>query len=183
MRLLFKNHFNPLILPQASVWEEMGGFNDINKMLALDLMTYHTDDIHVKVDRASMSNSLEAREPLLDHDIINMALNMPISYKLPNHDKRSSKFILRQILYKYIHKDLIDRPKMGFGVPVDYWLNNELQAKVDNFLDVKKLEEQGIFNASYIQYLRKSFKNRPKQEINKLWNILVFQMWFDKWMN
>ena len=150
--------------------------------MAVDLCSYHTDDIHVKVDRASMSNSLEAREPLLDHDIVEFAFGMPSHYKLPEGDPNKSKSILRNILYKYIDKDLIERPKMGFGVPLDKWLNSELKPLVDICLSPKSLEEHGIFNPHYVQQIRHSFEINPKQELNKIWNLIVFQMWYKKWM-
>ena len=151
-------------------------------MMAIDLASYHSDDIHVKVDRASMANSLEAREPLLDHEIVEFALGMPVNMKLPNCDQSRSKQILRNILYKHIDKSLIERPKMGFGVPLDYWLNNQLKGLVDNLLSPEKLSNDNLFNPTYVGKLRQAFEKEPKKELNKIWNLLVFQMWKERWL-
>ena len=182
LKRLIKGSTHKIWLPQAQIWENFLLSDPLVKMMAVDLCSYHTDDIHVKVDRASMSNSLEAREPLLDHEIVEFAFGMPSHYKLPGNDTTKSKNILRKILYKYIDKDLIERPKMGFGVPLDKWLNSELQSLVDICLSPKLLEEQGIFDPHYVQQIRVSFARNPKQELNKIWNLIVFQMWYKRWM-
>ncbi len=170
-------------LPQMSQWECVSAKDPLAKMLAIDLMSYHADDIHVKVDRASMANALEAREPFLDHEIVEFALGMPTAMKLPGGDPTKSKQILRTILYKYVDKKLIERPKMGFGVPLDRWLNHELKSLVDFSLNAKRLELEGLFNSQYVEAIRASFHKNPKQELSKIWNLIVFQMWRAKWLS
>jgi asparagine synthase (glutamine-hydrolysing) len=169
-------------LPQMALWDRFPSADPLAKMMAIDLSSYHTDDIHVKVDRASMANSLEAREPFLDHEIVEFALGIPGSMKLPNHDQAKSKQILRNVLYKHIDKTLIERPKMGFGVPLDHWLNNQLKGLVDNLLRPEKLANDGLFNPAYVAKIRQSFARNPKQELNKIWNLVVFQMWKERWL-
>ena len=169
-------------LPQGELWDAFPSDDPLTRMMAVDLCSYHVDDIHVKVDRATMHNSLEAREPFLDQEIVEFAFGMPSTYKLPDNDPNKSKNILRKILYKYVDKSIIERPKMGFGVPLDRWLNNELKTMVDALLNPSKLKSQEIFNPTYVSQILLSFKKKPKQELSKVWNLLVFQMWYEKWM-
>lgn len=150
-------------------------------MLALDLQTYHVDDIHVKVDRASMANSLEAREPFLDQDVVEFAFAMPSKYKIPNFDSKNSKYILRKILGEYVDDEFLNRPKKGFGVPLDKWLQHELKHLIERYLSKDFLRKQGIFCPDYTESIIKAFHRKPKQELNKIWNLISFQLWYEKW--
>lgn len=160
-----------------------GGVSDVKAMLVQDLQTYHSDDIHVKVDRASMANSLEAREPLLDQMVVEFALGMPDRYKIDGTNPDTSKKLLREVLSDYVPQELTQRPKMGFGVPLDHWLNNELEPLVRRVLDPIKLEEEGIFNSQYVMQLLSAFKRNPKREVNKIWNLVVLQRWKEHWID
>jgi asparagine synthase (glutamine-hydrolysing) len=182
VKKLLKNSFGNYWLPQYDTWDHIPTNDLLTKMMVFDLNTYHTDNIHVKVDRASMSNSLEAREPFLDQDIVEFALGMPSYYKLPNRNKNQSKNILRKILYKYIDRKLIERPKMGFGVPIDKWIFNDLKYFKSSYLDKELVKKQGILNADYVEDLCRMFAKNPNYEIKKFWNLIVFQMWYKKWM-
>ena len=155
-------------------------FGTLSYMMAIDYQTYLLDDILQKVDRAGMSVSLEGREPFLDHRIIEWAAKLPMEYKYNNGIK---KFIIKEIVHKYIPKKMMDRPKMGFGIPIADWLQNDLKPFVNKYLDENFIEKQNIFNNSEIQRIRKSFYQGKSERAEKIWYLLMFQMWYDKWIN
>ncbi len=152
----------------------------LSLMLAVDYQTYLLDDILQKVDRAGMSVSLEGREPFLDQRVIEWAARLPEQYKYNNGNK---KFILKEIVHRYLPAKMMDRPKMGFGIPIANWLLNDLKLFVDRYLDEAFIEKQNIFNNSEIQRIRQSFYQGKIERAEKVWYLLMFQMWYDKWMN
>jgi len=154
-------------------------FTILDYIMAVDYQTYLVDDILQKVDRAGMSVSLEGREPFLDHRIIEWAAQLPSHFK---YDKGKKKIILKEIVHKYIPKQIMDRPKMGFGIPLQHWLTQELKPFVDQLFDEQYIETQGIFNNEEIQRLRNSFYNGRVERVEKIWFILMFQMWYERWM-
>ncbi|MBN8835546.1 MAG: asparagine synthase (glutamine-hydrolyzing) [Niastella sp. SCN 39-18] len=154
-------------------------FTILDYIMAVDYQTYLVDDILQKVDRAGMSVSLEGREPFLDHRIIEWAAQLPSHFK---YDKGKKKIILKEIVHKYIPQQIMDRPKMGFGIPLQHWLTQELKPFVDELFDDKYIEAQGIFNNAEIQRLRNSFYNGRVERVEKIWFILMFQMWYERWM-
>ena len=153
--------------------------DSINEMLAIDYQTYMVDDILTKVDRATMSVGLEGREPLLDHRIIEFLAQLPSDLKYRNGEK---KWILKEITHKYLPKELMDRPKMGFAVPIIEWFTDELKHYFIYYLDQERLEKEGLFNAKEIVKLRNKYLNGDKEMIKTLWPILMFEMWYEKWM-
>jgi asparagine synthase (glutamine-hydrolysing) len=152
--------------------------DDLNRMMAIDLLTFHVDDVHVKVDRATMAHGLEGREPLVDHELVEFALTLPSAYKIKNG---SSKHILRQVLYRHIDRTLIERPKMGFSPPLDRWLHHELKPLVDRVLDPKHLAEVGIFNTAMVASVREAHRWRSKDNTQRIWNLVVFEQWRSHW--
>ncbi len=148
-------------------------------MMAIDYQTYLLDDILQKVDRATMTASLEGREPFLDHRVIEWAATLPDDFKYHNGEK---KYILKEIVHDYIPKELMDRPKMGFAIPIAHWLQNDLRELVEEHLSEKKIVEQGIFNWEFVAKLKADFFGGKKEFDVKLWYLLMFQMWFGKWM-
>ena len=144
MQKLLRGKSSRVTLPQKEIWDEFPIDDVLAKFLAIDLASYHADDIHVKVDRASMANSLEVREPFLDQNIVEFAQGMPTGYKLKMGAEFNSKAILRKILYKYIDRSMIDRPKMGFGVPLSIWLKNDLKDLVETSFDRKLLIQRTL---------------------------------------
>ncbi len=154
--------------------------DDISKMLAIDYKTYMVDDILTKVDRATMSVGLEGREPFLDYRIIEFAATLPSKFKYKNGVK---KHLLKEITHKYLPKELMDRPKMGFGVPVHDWFKVELKEYFLHYLDEQRLVQEGIFNAKEIVRLRDRYLNNEEQNIETLWSVLMFEMWYEKWIN
>ena len=152
----------------------------LSYMMAIDFQTYLPDDILQKVDRASMSVSLEGREPFLDHRVIEWAAQLPLAYK---YNKGNKKFIIKEIVHQYLPKSIMDRPKMGFGIPIAHWLQHELKPFVDQYLEEGFIVKQGIFNNDEIQRIRRSFYQGRTERAEKIWYLLMFQMWYDKWMN
>ena len=147
-------------------------------MMIIDYKTFLKDDVLVKVDRATMSVSLEGREPLLDHKIIEYMARVPSNLKCKNNQ---NKYLLRKILYKYIPSKLIDKPKSGFQIPLEKWLRNELKDLVNYYLNPSKLDKE-IFNIEEIEKIKKDFFNGKNYEYI-IWFILVFQMWKEKWFD
>jgi asparagine synthase (glutamine-hydrolysing) len=151
----------------------------IEQMQYQDLVSYLPDDILTKVDRASMAASLEVRVPFLDHRLIEHAWRLPLSSKV-HHGQ--GKWLLRQILHKYVPRHLVERPKMGFGVPLDSWLRDPLREWAETLLDSQKLKSQGLLNAEIIT---KKWTEHLAGERNwqyQLWNVLMFQAWHEQMM-
>ncbi|MEO5999786.1 MAG: asparagine synthase (glutamine-hydrolyzing) [Ferruginibacter sp.] len=155
-------------------------YSILNYMMAIDYQTYLVDDILQKVDRATMSVSLEGREPFLDQRVIEWAAQLPMEYK---YNKGNKKFIIKEIVHKYIPKEIMDRPKMGFGIPIANWLQNDLKPFVDLYFDEAYVKRQNIFNNDEIQRIKRSFYEGKIERAEKVWFLLMFQMWYDKWMN
>ena len=176
--------FNSEVKKQASAFDstelKKEYYSVIDDMMAMDYQTYLTDNGLHKVDRATMSASLEGREPLLDHRVIEWAARLPMAYKYNNGSK---KFILKEIVHRHLPKEMMDRPKIGFGIPVRTWLYNDLKPFADQFLDEKYLVDQNIFNVKKILNIKTSFYNGKMEWTDKIWYLLMFQMWYDKWIN
>ncbi|XOV68984.1 MAG: asparagine synthase (glutamine-hydrolyzing) [Fluviicola sp.] len=148
-------------------------------MQAIDFQTYLLDDIMQKVDRATMTVSLEGREPLLDHRIVEYVAKLPDSYKYHHGIK---KRLLRDIVYDYVPPSLMDRPKMGFAIPIAQWLQNDLRDLVHDYINEKNITQQGLFEWKEIQSILDAFFGGKKEYDMKLWYILMFQMWYERWM-
>jgi len=155
---------------------ELTGLNSQQQMMARDLTTYLPDDILVKVDRAAMASSLETRVPFLDHKLIEYVWKIPHSLKFRNGQ---GKWILRQILNQYVPENLSERPKMGFGVPIDAWLRGPLRDWAENLLNERKLQQEGFFNQKLIRDKWAEHLSGNKNWQSDLWDILMFQAWND----
>ena len=177
---LFKEPVFPLDTPFDSKELLSENFSTLAFMMAVDYQTYLADDILQKVDRAGMSASLEGREPFLDQRIIEWAAQLPMEYK---YNKGNKKFIIKQIVHKYLPKEMMDRPKMGFGIPIAEWLTNDLKPFVDYYFEDEFVKRQNIFNLAEIQNIKTSFYKGKTERAEKVWYLLMFQMWYDKWMN
>ncbi len=148
--------------------------DNFSYMSVTDITNYLVDDILVKLDRASMAYSLEAREPLLDYRIVELALSLPTSVK---YRGGTPKWILRKILDTYLPQSLYDRPKMGFSVPIDTWLRNELKDWASDLLDPVKIKAQGIFNPQIISHYWTEHLSGRANHMYLLWDALMFQAW------
>jgi asparagine synthase (glutamine-hydrolysing) len=133
-----------------------------------------------KVDRSAMTHSLEGREPFLDHRIIEYAAQLPVKFKYQNGIK---KFIIRDIVHDYIPLEMMDRPKMGFAIPIYDWLMDELKDLTLSYINKKTITEQGLFNWSEIEKTLNAFYGGKKEYDWKIWYLLMFQMWYAKWMD
>lgn len=154
-------------------------FDPITAMMFYDSKAYLPDDILTKVDRASMSVALEAREPLLDHKILEYAAKIPVKYKYNNN---TSKYILRKILYKYVPERLVCRPKKGFGMPIYEWFKADLVDYYRRYLNKNRVENDGFLNAQVVDSMLKQCLKDQGASHSKLWLLLNFQMWKEKWM-
>jgi len=153
--------------------------NKIQDLVMLfDIKSYLVDDILVKVDRASMSVSLEAREPFLDNKIIELSLSIPPNLKWK---KEKSKWVLRKILYKYLPKELIDRPKHGFGVPIYEWFKLDLKELYIYYLNPKRIKKEGLLNHNIVNSWLEGYFNNKEENAWKLWLIFIFEAWKEKW--
>lgn len=150
--------------------------SDVKRMMYLDLISYLPDDILVKIDRAAMATSLETRVPLLDHRLVEFALSLPLSI---SKAEGMTKWPLRQILYKRVPQALVDRPKMGFGVPIHTWLRGALRDWAENLLSEKRLRADGLFRPEPIRRVWLDHVSGRSNHQYLLWDLLMFQAWHD----
>ena len=150
----------------------------IERLERIDSLSYLPDDVLVKVDRATMAVGLEGREPLLDHKLIEYVNGIPyhIKHKIPGQ-----KYLLRQLLYKMLPPELVDRPKKGFGVPLGDWLRSDLKNYLDKYLDPALVRQGGVLSADFVAKEKEKFLS-GKSSFNRVWNLVVFQMWYEAWM-
>ncbi len=164
----------PTIATDATKWVEADCFE--HWMMAMDTQTFLPDEVMTKVDRAAMANSLETRAPLLDHRVVELAWRMPLDKKIRDGE---GKWILRQVLYRHVPKQVIDKPKKGFGIPIDEWLRGPLKEWAEKLLDKDRLREEGYFNADLVYEKWRQHLTGKYSWQYQLWPILMFQAWLE----
>lgn len=185
------DYYRVLVSPWAEAWSLVQGAsrpepapfakdvrgrfkNELAWMQYADMVTYLPDDILTKVDRASMAVSLEARVPLLDHRVVAFAWQLPDTFKIRDGQ---GKWLLRQVLYKYVPKALVERPKMGFGVPIDAWLRGPLKDWAEDLLDPAQMTQAGYLDPAPIRLKWAEHLSGRRNWQHFLWNVLMFEAW------
>lgn len=164
----------PTIINSPSCWPKTDCFE--HWMMAVDAKQYMSDDILVKVDRAAMANSLETRVPLLDHRVVEFAWQLPLHQKIRNG---TGKWALREVLYRHVPREMIERPKKGFSIPLAQWLRGPLRDWAEVLLDEARLRREGYFHAGPIRKLWSEHQNGKRDNALKLWSVLMFQAWLE----
>jgi asparagine synthase (glutamine-hydrolysing) len=153
--------------------------NPYDSALAFDYRLYLQNDILTKVDKAAMSVSLEGREPLLDHRIAEFATQLPTNFK---YDGTTTKKILKDIVFDYLPSEMMERPKSGFSVPINKWLKSSLSALIDEVINYEEIRKQGILNVDFVEEMVKQFKANNFFYELLIWEVIQFQMWYNRWM-
>ncbi|WP_127844471.1 asparagine synthase (glutamine-hydrolyzing) [Psychroflexus aestuariivivens] len=170
--------FNTQANPKLGFEIANTNLESIEQLMIVDYQSYLHNDILTKVDRATMTHSLEGREPMLDHRLAEYVARLPIDFKYNNG---ISKRILKDIVHDYVPKSMMERPKTGFSIPVLKWLREDLSFYVDEYLSKEKLDQVEIINTEYALLLINKFKLNKLHYTPIIWKLLMFMMWWEKW--
>lgn len=173
-KLVIDGHEPKTIFNSPELWPQTKSFEEW--MMTMDMKTYMTDDILVKVDRAAMANSLETRVPMLDHRILEFAAQLPLDYKIYQN---KGKWILRELLSRHVPNELIDRPKKGFSIPIQSWLRGPLRSWAEELLDESRLKREGYLDSQLVKKMWSEHSLGKRDHSTRLWAILMFQSWLE----
>lgn len=162
------------------VFAELTGGTAMDKLMAVDQQTYLPDAMLTKVDRASMAAGLEVRVPMLDHRVVEFTSRLPDSLKYRNG---KGKYILTELVCNYVPRQLIERPKMGFGIPLADWLRNDLHDLLNDYLCPTRLDQEGLFDPRMVQNAIHEHQTGRTNHQHRLWALLMWEMWREKWLN
>lgn len=162
-------------------WKEISAMkiHPFEKIALFDIKNYLADNLLYKMDIASMASSLEVRVPYLDHHLVEYAVNVPLNYKIK---KGEQKHLMKKTLEKYLPDDLIYRKKWGFPAPLGTWLQSELSFMIDKYLSKEELDKHSLFNQHFVQDLIAKFHNGETFHYKRIWALIVFQMWFNRYV-
>lgn len=182
-KIFTTSEVSQLVLPEVKSWDVEAFHNDAisdqyEKLMEVDFKTYLVDDILTKVDRSTMSMGLEGREPLLDYRVIEYAAQLDSSLKIQHGN---GKYLLKKLAHKYVPSHLLNRPKMGFSLPLQEWFPNILDESANIFFDPLFIKDQGIFDQREISDLLFQVSKGNYRATRKLWTLLVFQLWYSEW--
>ncbi|OLY72491.1 asparagine synthetase B [Pseudomonas sp. ATCC PTA-122608] len=163
------------VLDTSSAWPATQRYEEW--MMAMDAQTYMADDILVKVDRAAMASSLETRVPMLDHRVVELAWRIPLDMKIRGG---VGKWVLREVLYRHVPRELIERPKKGFSIPIATWLRGPLRDWSESLLDEGRLRREGFFHPAPIRRAWEQHLSGRADHSSKLWGVLMFQAWLEE---
>ncbi len=153
-----------------------------DQMAQCDLRHYLPDDVLAKVDRTTMATGLEGREPLLDHRLVEFALRLPLELR---RGALGTKHLLRKVLYRYVPRELIDRPKQGFSIPLSSWLRGELAPVLREYLDPRRIRDAGVFDPALVSQAVSNFVDggpaNDRLDVQKVWLLVAFEMWRERW--
>jgi asparagine synthase (glutamine-hydrolysing) len=170
-------------LPQSryeETFRETEGWPLLSRLMQVDQKTYLPDAMLHKVDRASMAVSLEVRVPLLDHRVVEYTSKIPDSLK---YKRGVAKYLLKRLLNRYVPNRLFERPKMGFGVPIGRWLQDELKELLLTYLSPERLKVEGFFDHALVEEKVKEHLSGQVDHKYRLWSLLMWQMWRERWLS
>lgn len=162
-----------------NVFKETAHLNAICRAMRVDQHTYLPDAMLTKVDRASMAASLEIRVPLLDHRVVAFTAQLPEHLKYRNG---KGKYLLTELLCNYVPRELVERPKMGFGVPIAQWFRKELKDLINDYLSPSHLQREGRLDPSFVSQVLKEHMCGKNNHQHRLWSLLMWEMWQERWL-
>lgn len=162
---------------ESNGFPQVAEVGTLNQMQATDFRTYLPDNILVKTDRASMAVGLEVREPFLDHKVVEYACSISPSFRRKDGE---SKYVLKKVLKDYLPREMVERPKQGFSVPIATWLRGDLRYLIDEYLSEKRISQEGLLNDSMVKDVKTDFLDH-KGSPARIWNLLILQMWKERW--